>query len=119
MQEQPKETKIPLIYWSRTMTAAEEDNITTLYAFLAVVYDVLLLRPYLKGQQCAIRIGHDGLKWILFLTDATAKSARGLLHLSEARLDVLHRFGIKRQAADALLGPNTGGTDTTYLDDDF
>lgn len=53
------------------------------------------------------------------MTDATGKLARWRLKLSEFKLGVLHRAGIKHEAADALSRlPATGNNETPSRDDD-
>ena len=109
----------PVGYWSRALTKQERDYTTTEKECLAIVWSILLLRPYLEGQRFTVRTDHDSLRWVLNLADAKGRLARWRLRLSEFDFDVEHRAGIKHQAADALSRMTTTGLDTTPLGDDI
>lgn len=66
-----------------------------------------------------MRTEHDTLKRILNLADAPSKLKRRRLQLSESEFYIVHRVGIKDQAADALLRVKTCDIDTTEVDDDL
>lgn len=57
--------------------------------------------------------------WILNLAEVIDKLACSWLCLSEFQFDAVHWAGIKNHAADALLWLETGGTDSTELDNDL
>ena len=59
---------LPLGFWSRTLSSTEKNYDTKNKQCLAVVWEVLSLRPYLDGTKFLIRTYHDALKWILNLT---------------------------------------------------
>lgn len=82
----------------------EPNHDTTHKEFLAVVWDVFLLRQYLEVVQLEFRNNHDALNWILDVADASGKLVRCHLRLPELELDVEDRHGIKHRAVDALLG---------------
>lgn len=65
-----------------------------------------------------IILDNDALKYILNLPDVTGKLRRWQLLLSKSESDLGHRSGTKSEVADALLRLNTGGTDSTYLNDE-
>lgn len=92
----------PIGYWSRSLNKAEQEYDTTHRECLAVVWEVLMLRPYLEGSRFTIRTHHDALQWILNMADATDKSARWRLRLSELEFDIVHRAGVTHQPADIL-----------------
>lgn len=59
-----------MVYWSRYFNNAERAYYTTHKEILAVVWTVLLLRPYMVGAWFKIQPDHDALGWILNLADA-------------------------------------------------
>lgn len=77
LQEQPDGVKRPIGYWPRTLTTAERAYGTTHRECLAVIWAVLILRPYLEGTRFTIRTDHDALRWILNMSDATGKRQDG------------------------------------------
>ena len=109
----------PVGYWSRALTKQEREYTTTEKECLAIVWSILLLRPYLEGQRFTVRTDHDSLKWVLNLADAKGRLARWRLRLSEFDFDVEHRAGVKHQAADALSRMETTGLDTRPLGDEI
>ena len=55
LQEQEDGTNRPVGYWSRTLTKPEKAYTVTERECLAVVWAVLLLRPYLEGARFTVR----------------------------------------------------------------
>ena len=104
-------------YWSRALTKPERDFTTTEKECLAIVWAILLLRPYQEGQRFTVRTDHDFLRWVLNLADAKGRLARWLLRLSEYDFVVEHRAGIKHQAADGLSRLETTRLDNSTLRD--
>ena len=119
LQEQEDQTVKPIGYWSRSLTDAERRYDTTQRECLAVVWAILLLRPYLEGTRFTIRTDHSALKWLLNLADSSGRLARWRLRLTEFEFDIVHRAGIKHQAADALSRLETTSTDETELRDEI
>ena len=119
LQDQEDAGYVPIGYWSRALTKQERDYTTTEKECLAIVWAILLLRPYLEGQRFTVRTDHDSLRWVLNLADAKGRLARWRLRLSEYDFVVEHRAGIKHQAADALSRLETTGLDTSTLRDEI
>ena len=120
LQEQDTEGDFrPIGYWSRTLNPAERNYTTTERECLAIVWSILMLRPYIEGTRFTVRTDHDSLRWLLNLADASGRLARWRLRLAEYEYDVVHRPGIKHQAPDALSRLPTKGTDQSPLDDDI
>ena len=117
LQEQDDGTNRPVGYWSRSLSKAEKNYSTTEKECLAIVWAALTLRPYLEGQRFTLRTDHDSLRWIMNLSDASGRLQRWRLRLADFEYDVVHRAGIKHQAADALSRMPTDGSDQTPLDD--
>lgn len=112
LQKQRDETVRPVGSWSRALNDTKKQYDTTHRKCLAIVWSVLVLRPYLKINRSTIRTGRDSLKWILNLSDSTGRFARWRLCLSEFEFDVVHKAGVKHQAADALSRLPATGADT-------
>lgn len=108
----------PVGYWSSSLNKSEKAFQTTYRDCLAVVWDVRILRPYLKGSPFTLRTDHEALKWIRDKGDATGMLARWCLRLNELEYDVMHRAGMKHQAAEVLLPLGTTEYDTSKVNDD-
>lgn len=78
---------------------------------------VLLLPSFTDCHKFIIRTDHYALSWILNLADATCNLGWPRLNISEFELHIVHRGGIKNQAADTLLKLEKGGIDNIDLDD--
>lgn len=74
-----------------------------------------MLLPYLAGTRFTIQVNQDGFKCILTMAHATGKLTQWRLRLSELALDVVHRSGMKHQAADALSHLDYTAPDTFWL----
>lgn len=85
---------------------------------ITVVWTLLLLRPYLKGSLFALRTDHSAFRWILNLADATGKLIWWCLRLSQYEVDVVHWPGVRYQAANALLPPETDGLQECPFDNE-
>lgn len=105
-------------YWSRKLTKPEQNYSTTEKECLAVVWAILLLRPYLECVHFTVRTDHSALRWILSLTESTGRLARWRLRLLQYDFDITHRAGIKHQAPDALSRlPTTASDESPVLND--
>lgn len=85
-QEYSDNTIRPIGFFSRTLNKAERNYNTTQRECLAIVWAMLLLRPYLEGVHFTLRTDHDALTWLMGLTIATGKLARWRLPCARARL---------------------------------
>jgi hypothetical protein len=92
----------PIGYWCRSLNPAERNYSTTEKEFLAIVWDILQLRPYFEGQKFLIRTDHHSLRWVLNLADAQGRLARWRLRLLEFDFDVAYSPGKGHHAADTL-----------------
>ena len=61
LQEEPGEMLLPVRYWSRGVTAADQNYSATERECLGVVWAVLKVRHFLDGQQFLIRTDHQAL----------------------------------------------------------
>lgn len=118
LQSQPDGTPRPVGYWSRSLTPAERNYSTTERECLAVVWSVLLLRPYLEGTRFTVRTDHAALKWMLHMDSSHGRLARWRLRLAEYDYVVQTRPGAAHHAADTMSRlPTTGGEDGEVQDD--
>lgn len=119
LQQQEQWISQPLGYWSRTLTSAVKKPATTPEDCLVVLWAMLLLRSYLGPSRVIILTDHDTLRWFLASTDTSGKVTKWLLRLFELYFEIVHRAGVKKHAADALLRRTIEGTDKTNLDEEL
>lgn len=75
-----------------------------------------LFRLYSEGNKISICTEHDTLRRVLSMADPKRKLVRWRLHSSEPEVDTVRSAGIKKHAGDPILQVETGGMDTTELD---
>ncbi len=117
LQEQADGELMPVGYWRRTLLPAELNYSTTERECLAVVWAVLLLRPYLERTRFTARTDHHALKWALFLANAEGRLAKWRLRLAEFDFEVVYRPGVKHSVPDALSRVDTAKPDQGEIDD--
>lgn len=83
----------------------------------AVVWGILLVRPYLENSWFTVRTDHEALKRLMMMSGAYEKRARWRLRLWEFEFDIVHRAGIKHQETDTLSRLPTKDTKTRPLDE--
>lgn len=71
LQDQPEGPSKPLGYWSRSTHKAGQAYDTAQKEFLAIIWAVLLPRPYPGESQSIIRKDREMPRWILNMTDET------------------------------------------------
>lgn len=109
----------PIGYWSRSLASPELVYDTTQRDCHAILWEMLLLRPYFKRTRPTIRTNYDSLNYILNLSDASEKRAPWHLQLASFAFNVVYRASVKHQVADLLSRVRTDGKMTTPLDDDL
>lgn len=82
----------------------------------AVLWEPLLLQPYLELSRFIIRTDHEALKGLLTSASNSGKLARWELRLLEFGFEVVHGADKKRQAPDASPRLKTERSDNTNLD---
>ena len=95
-----KETVIA--YYSKTLSAAEQNYCVTRKELHAVVKAIKHFRPYLYGQTFKLRTDHTSLRWLCRRREPSAQVARWLEILSEFKYNLEHRPGIKHGNGDGL-----------------
>jgi len=107
LQEEPDELLHPLGYWSRGLTAAEQNYSTTERECLAVVGAVLKLRIFLDGQRILIGTDYQTLSWICSTTDSSGRLMRWRFRLAEYTFDMVYKPGASHHLPDFLSRTST------------
>lgn len=111
--------KMPVWYWSGVLTNTERVFDTTQRESIAIVWAVLLLRPYLEGTRFTIRADHDSLNRILKLSDASGRLSRLRLRLPKLDFGDVRGAGAELQATDKFLRLRSDGEEKTHLNDNL
>lgn len=119
LQDQEDGAKKPLGSYNRTLNAPGQNYETTHCDCVAIVWAIILLKPYLERETFNSVWTNDALNDIFKLGNLI-----GLLHgwrhcFSELDFDFVHRAGIKNKDADKLLRLETDETDKTVFEDDI
>lgn len=88
----------PVRYWSRELCPTERNYDTTKREFLAIVWNVLLLRPCLQHDKFLVRTDHLALRWVFHVTKFTGQLARWVIHMVEYYFKVMQHPNIVHQA---------------------
>ena len=91
-----------MAYYSKTLSAAEQNYCVTRKELLAVVKTIKHFRPYLYGQKFKLRTDHASLRWLCRRREPSAQVAKWLEILSEFKYNLEHRPGIKHGNGDGL-----------------
>ena len=91
-----------IAYASRTLSKAERKYSVTRKELLAVVTFTNHFRPYLLGQNFALRTDHSSLTWLHNFKEPEGQLARWIEKLQEYDFTIFHRPGKQHQNADAL-----------------
>lgn len=89
-------------YWSHARTSAGQKLAPTNKEWLAVVWVVLLLQPYLGLRRFIISKDHGVLSWMLTSADMSGRLARWQFRLLQFAFGVVQRAEIIHQAPHAL-----------------
>jgi RNase H-like domain found in reverse transcriptase len=119
LQDQPEGGLLPVGYWSRSLQPAERNYSTSERECLAVVWAVLLLRPYLERTRFVVRTDHSALQWLLTISEPQGRLARWRIRLSEYDFEVKYKPGRCHQMADAMSRLPTEAYDESCIDDDI
>ena len=77
-----------IYYSSRTLNDAQLNYTTTEKDFLAVVFALEKLRPYLLGSKTTIFTDHFALRYLMMKKDAKARLIRWIFLLQEFDLEI-------------------------------
>jgi RNase H-like domain found in reverse transcriptase/Reverse transcriptase (RNA-dependent DNA polymerase)/Retroviral aspartyl protease len=114
LQKQEDGKLLPCGYYPRTLNGAERNYSTPEKECLAVVWAILLLRPYLEGTSFTVRSDQVALKWLLSFKDPSGRLARWRLRLAEFDFTIQYRPGIKNNLADGCSRLKSKGSDKIY-----
>jgi len=89
-------------YASRTLKGAEINYGISEKECLAMVWGIMLLRPYLHGTKFKAVTDHSALKWLMSIKEPTGRLERWSLYLQAYDFEIIHRSGITHSNADAL-----------------
>jgi len=107
LQEEQGELLHPVGYWSRGLTAADQNYSTMERECLGVVWAVLKLRHFLDGQRFLIRTDHQALSWIYSTTHSSGRLMRWRLRLPEYTFDMVYKPGASHHLPDFLSRAST------------
>jgi len=117
LQEEPGELPHPVGYWSRGLTAAEQNYSTTERECFGVAWAVLKLRHFLDGQRFLIRTDHQALSWIYSTTYSSGRLMQWRLRLSEYTFDMVYEPGASHHLPDFLPRASTVAPTENIHDD--
>ena len=92
----------PIVYYSRSLSKAEQKYFTTEKEALAIIVAVKQLRPYLYGREFTIVTDHKPLQWLESMKNPPGRVARWIMELQEHNFKVEYKAGKKHVNADAL-----------------
>jgi len=107
LQEEQGDLLHPVGYWSRGLTAAEQNYSTTERECLGVVWGVLKLRRFLNGERFLIQTDHQALSWIYSMTDSSGRLMRWRLRLPEYTFNMGYKRGASHHLPDFLSRAST------------
>lgn len=99
--------------------ATEQDDDTKHRKFIAVVWVVILLKPYLEGQEITDSTEPDAFKRILTSASFGGRLTRWRLRHFEFDFKVVRRFEIKNQNTDKFSKLEQYGTKKTLVEGDI
>ena len=92
----------PVEFWSRSLTPAERKYSASEREFLAVIWAVQILRPYLEGRHSTVFTDHNALRCLSDQADASLRLARWRLRLLEFDFEVWYSKGVENTVTDAI-----------------
>ncbi|GMF57621.1 unnamed protein product [Phytophthora fragariaefolia] len=92
----------PIAYASNVNSEAEAKYSITELECLAVVWAVMLFRPYVYGRRFKIVTDHAALKWLMTRPELAGRLHRWSLTLQEYEFETVYRAGATNAVADAL-----------------
>ena len=105
----------PIVYIHRVLSSAERNYSTTEKEYLALIWAIRMLRPYLEGYKFKAITDHSALKWLQTLKEPTGRLARWALELQQWDVRIEHRKGAMHRVPDALSRIQENGAEETEI----
>ena len=102
IQTHPDGVRYPVGFWSRSLNQAVRNYSVSEKEYLAVVWAIQLLRPYIERTTFEVYTDHQPLRWLLTISEPSGRLARWILLLLEFDFTVRYKKGIKNTIADAI-----------------
>lgn len=96
---------LPIAYFSKTLSPAEQNYSTTEKELLAIIKSVKHFRPYLYGIKFTIVTDHRPLQWLYNHKELSGKLFRWRVKLMEYDYEIKYKPGKQNSNADALSRP--------------
>jgi hypothetical protein len=108
-----------IAYASRSLIKPEQAYSTTEKEYLAVVWGIEKMKPYLEGYRFTVLTDHQSLKWLQAIKNPTGKLARWAIFLQQHDFDIRYQKGVLNRVADALSRQSAAAKDETTPEDLF
>lgn len=72
-QTHPDVEREPIDFWSPSLNATEKNYSASEREYLAVVWSLKTLRPYLLNEKFIVHIDHAELQWLLTMSDPSGR----------------------------------------------
>ena len=118
-QTHPDSQRKPIAFFSRTLASAERNYSVSEKEFLAVIWAVQTLRPYLYGEHFIVHTDHALLRWLMNVADPSGTLIRWRLRLLEFDFEIKYKKGKANSKADALSRLLTEGETVKATDDEI
>lgn len=109
LQEYSDGSEKKVEYCSRRLSDKKRKLAKTPRECIAILWTLLLLRPYLEGIRFSVRKNYGALKRLFKMSYVSQKRARRRVRLSEYEFDIIHHTSARHPAADSLYILWTGG----------
>ena len=95
-------TRHAIGFWSRSLSKLEKNYSATERECLALIWAVLILRPYLEGRHFHLYADHQVLCWMMNLSDVSSRLACWRLRLLGYDFTIHYGAGSANSVADAI-----------------
>lgn len=86
---------------SKSFTVAERNYSPTERECPSVLLLIIFLRPYIEELPFSVQTGHDALRWLLTISDATGRLMRWRFRLSAFAFTITYHPSLEHQVPDA------------------
>lgn len=117
-QTHPDGERKPIGFWPRSLLPTEENYSPSEREWIAVIWGLKTLRPYLMNENFTVYTDHEALRWILTINDPSGRHIRWRLSLAEFDFELKYKKGNGNAKADALSRLNIINNATLHDDHD-